>query len=527
MLHPIQRFAPFVLGAACFTSPALADGYAVTTLDGAQSGCPGDVVTYTLIASGDNCACIIPVPIGFSPIGYVSANSTGGGGFPAAFGLTPPITGPLIPCTPDPNPGCPPHPATGIIMETFTVNVMIPDGTPAGTVDTHLVSITIGGTPALATLTTTVLDCTGGPTVDAGDSTEPWLGFMNVYELDGTTYSFGSPWGVADLVAQFDDANNQVAMLPNQINDPSPFWYVGGGMPGAPGNKIMEADLYVEVTDTYPGQLVTFEGEVLSNTFTGAHTASIFIRDFAPDFSSLNETIVPAAVGPFSISLMTDPGAGRHVQWGFQARGVNVWMGDEGPFGSVVFATGGAPPSADFCNGDGGDQMGCSDCPCGNNAAAGTLGGCINQSGLSARLLQSGSPSVTTADPNDLRFEMSGGNPNTLAVLTSGDNLAPQNMMNPCFGLGSGVQSAALDGLRCAVGNTQRHGGRPMDASGDVGLTNNGWGGSSGPAPNIAAQGGFVSGQTRYFQVFYRADALQGCMNGQNTTQASAVTFVP
>ena len=91
---------------------------------------------------------------------------------------------------------------------------------------------------------------------------------------------------------------------------------------------------------------------------------------------------------------------------------------------------------ADACNGDGGDQMGCTNCPCGNNAAAGTIGGCINQSGLSAQLVPSGSVSVTAPDPTDLRFDMTGGNPMTLAVLVSGDNLAPQNMMNPCFGLG-------------------------------------------------------------------------------------------
>ena len=84
-----------------------------------------------------------------------------------------------------------------------------------------------------------------------------------------------------------------------------------------------------------------------------------------------------------------------------------------------------------------------------------------------------------------------------------------------------------LDGLRCAVGNTQRHGGRPMDAAGDVGCTNNGWGGSNGPNPSVAAQGGFVAGDVRYFQVFYRADVLLGCQTGQNTTQAVEATFGP
>ena len=196
-------------------------------------------------------------------------------------------------------------------------------------------------------------------------------------------------------------------------------------------------------------------------------------------------------------------------------------------FDSILFEIEEASMAEDFCNGDGGDQLGCTNCPCGNNAPMGTIGGCINQSGNSAQLVASGSFSVAAADPGDLRFEMTGGNPSTLAVLTSGDNLAPQNMANPCFGTGNGVQSLVLDGLRCAVGNTQRHGGRPMDANGDVGITNNAWGGANGPAPSIAAQGGFVAGQSRYFQVFYRADDTQGCLTGQNTTQAVSITFQP
>ena len=48
---------------------------------------------------------------------------------------------------------------------------------------------------------------------------------------------------------------------------------------------------------------------------------------------------MPAYPGPFSISLETDPGLGRHVQWGFQSVGVNVWITDIDPFGSVVIET--------------------------------------------------------------------------------------------------------------------------------------------------------------------------------------------
>ncbi|MEM7517556.1 MAG: LamG domain-containing protein, partial [Planctomycetota bacterium] len=73
----------------------------------------------------------------------------------------------------------------------------------------------------------------------------------------------------------------------------------------------------------------------------------------------------------------------------------------------------------DLCNGDGGDQMGCTNCPCGNNALAGTIGGCLNQAGTSTRLLPAGSLSVSATTPGDLSFDAIGGNPFTFAILVS------------------------------------------------------------------------------------------------------------
>ena len=169
-----------------------------------------------------------------------------------------------------------------------------------------------------------------------------WLGFMNVFELpaNGGGFVFGSAWGVPDLVATFDDPNNKVTLSPNSIADPDPFWYQGGGAPGSPGNKIMDASLYQKfAAGDLAGQTLTFEGTVLSNTFTAAHDTTIFIKDFAPDFSSFFTTTVTAAPGPFSISLALDPGLGRHVQYGFETVGENVWVTDTAPFGNVMIGT--------------------------------------------------------------------------------------------------------------------------------------------------------------------------------------------
>jgi hypothetical protein len=165
-------------------------------------------------------------------------------------------------------------------------------------------------------------------------------GFMNVFNLpapDGDgAFQFASPWGFADLRASFDGTD--LTFAPNTINDPDPYWYIGGGGPGAPGNKIMEANGYSEVLDgSLAGETIVFTFEVLSNTLTDAHTVTAFIRDFAPDFSTVNETVIPVdAVGAYSLSLGTINDPARPVQWGIQMRGVNVWETDVEPFGEIV-----------------------------------------------------------------------------------------------------------------------------------------------------------------------------------------------
>jgi hypothetical protein len=189
------------------------------------------------------------------------------------------------------------------------------------------------------------------------DPSATWLGYMNVSELpeNGSFYVFGSPWGTADLVATFDGP--VLTLAPNTIGDPNEFWYqdptMSGnqnpGGPGAPGNKIMEANMYVENSDTLVGETLTFEATVLSNSFTDAHTVVAFIKDFAPDYSSFNIITAPLTSGDFSITLATDPTPGRHVQYGFATTGVNVWVTDVAPFGEMeIGPLGGVQFEADF-----------------------------------------------------------------------------------------------------------------------------------------------------------------------------------
>ena len=176
-----------------------------------------------------------------------------------------------------------------------------------------------------------------------------------------------------------------------------------------------------------------------------------------------------------------------------------------------------------FCFGDGGDGQGCTDCPCGNNAPAGTVGGCLHSSGQSAVLASMGNASVSN---DTLRFEVHRALANTFALLISGTSRTPLAGGPPCPP-GSGVTSVALDGLRCVAMNVVRHGARASDLAGSIGVTNPGWGPPSGPPGGLVLQGGFVAGQTRYFQTFYRDPPAQGCGTGLNTTNAVATTIAP
>src|SRR4051794_14632830 len=164
------------------------------------------------------------------------------------------------------------------------------------------------------------------------DPSASWQGFMNVSETPqhGGGFVFGSGWGTADLVATF--SGSTLTLAPNSVNDASNYWYTPSGGPGSVGNKIMDANMYVEpAAGSLSNQTVTFSGKVLSNTLFGhvdangnGWTSVAFIKDFAPDYSSFVATTVSLTPGDFSISLNTINDPARHVQYGFETIGPDV-----------------------------------------------------------------------------------------------------------------------------------------------------------------------------------------------------------
>lgn len=182
-----------------------------------------------------------------------------------------------------------------------------------------------------------------------------------------------------------------------------------------------------------------------------------------------------------------------------------------------------AKPFDSYCFGNGGDNMGCTNCPCGNNAASDKRGGCTNSAGSSGRLNARGLPRLSR---DTLSFTAKSLPPSSATLLISGSARLPANPANPCFALASGIPTIG-DGLRCTGQALKRHGLRIATSEGSIGLTSDGWGGEDAPAIGLIAQGGFASGQTRHFQGFYRDLPHGMCNSGLTSTQAVSLSFAP
>jgi hypothetical protein len=173
------------------------------------------------------------------------------------------------------------------------------------------------------------------------DPSAGWVGFMNVFELpaNGGGYVFGQVWATTDLKANFSPGI--LTLQASFVNDTSSFWFnPAPGGPGVPGNKNMDANMYVEKTNTLSGQKVTFTGNVLSDSWVAPYNTVAFIKDFAPDFSSSATMMVPlTGPGAFTVVANTLAGVGRHVQYGFETLGPNAWSTDIDSKGSFVVGT--------------------------------------------------------------------------------------------------------------------------------------------------------------------------------------------
>jgi len=154
--------------------------------------------------------------------------------------------------------------------------------------------------------------------------------------------------------------------------------------------------------------------------------------------------------------------------------------------------------STAFCFGDGSGTL----CPCGNPSAAGAGEGCANSSGFGAEIVATGGASVAA---DDLRLLACRLLPGQAALLFAGPGVIAG---------GDGIVFG--DGLRCVGGGVVRLGIRIPDEAGTAV-----WG------PGLRAAGGWASGDTRRFQVWYRDPLGSPCGSAFNLSNGLEVTINP
>lgn len=171
----------------------------------------------------------------------------------------------------------------------------------------------------------------------AGADGDAWGGFMNVFELDGVTYAFGSGWAVPDLKTTVDCAGGTITLQPNfntyADNPTDPFWV---NQTTLEGNKLMKAST-IYADNSAVGQEITFTGGVGSYTLDADYEVVAFVRVFNADFSVLREVTTPiTGEGVFTVTMTEVEGTDANVQVGFEVVGPNANPADEAALGSVV-----------------------------------------------------------------------------------------------------------------------------------------------------------------------------------------------
>ncbi|MGO4818417.1 T9SS type A sorting domain-containing protein [Flavobacterium sp. W22_SRS_FP1] len=167
------------------------------------------------------------------------------------------------------------------------------------------------------------------------DGSSELTGYLNWFNKDGS-YASGSAWGIADVKTVSDATADTVSLSPNfsTYNTTDSYWSDGAGK----GNKIIEGNSFIE-NSALAGQILTFNGDVASNTLADGYTAIAFIKGLDPNngYTDVLGITAPLVAGQaFSITTTTAISAGLIVQYGFTIKGLNGNPADEAALGKVV-----------------------------------------------------------------------------------------------------------------------------------------------------------------------------------------------
>jgi hypothetical protein len=144
-------------------------------------------------------------------------------------------------------------------------------------------------------------------------------GFVNQFvlnpDLTAGNYIGGAPYSTDILRSMI--VNGVAYILPNTaIYDPNNAALVN---PDGSPNRFLEQDWFI-ANDDLAGRTLTFNGYCPSNSVPHEYTASVWIEDFVPNFSSFTSANSNLVAGqPFSITLPTTPG--DHIQYGIRLTG--------------------------------------------------------------------------------------------------------------------------------------------------------------------------------------------------------------
>jgi len=150
------------------------------------------------------------------------------------------------------------------------------------------------------------------------DPNAPLNGYINAYGiLDGEPDGYETGFAYPTALLPAGITNGVATLQPNttlwDINNP--FWTNPDGSP----NAYVEEDWFI-ANDALAGSTLTFNGYCLANNLDPSYIASVWIEDFAPDYSSFTSANSNLVAGvPFSITLATT--AGDHIQYGLRLDG--------------------------------------------------------------------------------------------------------------------------------------------------------------------------------------------------------------
>lgn len=165
-----------------------------------------------------------------------------------------------------------------------------------------------------------------------------FLGYINVYNVDKTTYNYGFSCSLNQLIANY--SNHNILFSPYVTNNI--IFFNDSVTP----IKWITSSLYQERNSNLM-DIFLFQGNISNNTLHTAYGTTAdnyklqaFIYAFNSSYNLLSYITTPidSTQGAFSLILDTTTLAGNiaHLQWGFIMSGFPVYVTQAGQQGSVI-----------------------------------------------------------------------------------------------------------------------------------------------------------------------------------------------